>query len=79
MAAGFDREKTPPQHVAELTLDGIRNGLNDVHADERSETIWQAVRSDPAGLHAQMQQQWDERATDDDPFAQDPDTSNISE
>src|SRR5579863_116835 len=71
MAAGFDREKTSPQRVAERTLEGIRNGLNDVHADERSEAIWQAVRSDPAGLHAQMQQQWDERATDDDPFAQD--------
>jgi NAD(P)-dependent dehydrogenase (short-subunit alcohol dehydrogenase family) len=66
MAAGFDREKTPPQQVAERTLDGIRYGLDDVHADERSEAIWQAVRSDPAGLRAQMQQQWDERATDDD-------------
>lgn len=79
MAAGFDREKTPPQQVAERTLDGIRNGLNDVHADERSEAIWQAVKSDPAGLRAQMQQQWDERATDDDPFVQDPDASNVSE
>jgi NAD(P)-dependent dehydrogenase (short-subunit alcohol dehydrogenase family) len=79
MAAGFDREKTPPQQVAERTLAGIRDGLDDVHADERSEAIWQAVRSDPAGLHAQMQQQWDERATGDDPFEQDPDTSNVSE
>jgi NAD(P)-dependent dehydrogenase (short-subunit alcohol dehydrogenase family) len=65
MAAGFDREKTPPRQVAERTLDGIRNGLNDVHADKRSEAIWQVVRTDPAGLHAQMQQQWDERATGD--------------
>jgi NAD(P)-dependent dehydrogenase (short-subunit alcohol dehydrogenase family) len=63
MAAGFDREKTPPRQVAERTLDGIRNGLNDVHADERAEAIWQAVRTDPAGLHAQMQQQWEERGT----------------
>ena len=70
-----------PRHrqVAERTLDGIRNGLDDVHADERSEAIWQAVRTDPAGLHAQMQQQWDERAISDDPFVQDPDTSNVSE
>jgi NAD(P)-dependent dehydrogenase (short-subunit alcohol dehydrogenase family) len=68
MAAGFDREKTPPRQVAERTLAGIREGLNEVHADERSEAIWQAVRSDPAGLHAQMQQQWDEHATGDDPF-----------
>jgi len=41
--------------------------------------IWQSARTDPAGLHAQMQQQWDERATGDDPFEQDPDTSNVSE
>jgi len=63
MAAGVDREKTPPRQVAERTLDGIRNGLNDVHADERAEAIWQAMKTDPAGLHAQMQQQWDERVT----------------
>jgi NAD(P)-dependent dehydrogenase (short-subunit alcohol dehydrogenase family) len=61
MAAGFDREKTSPRQVAERTLAGIREGLNDVHADERSEAIWHAVRTDPAQLHAQMQQQWDER------------------
>jgi NAD(P)-dependent dehydrogenase (short-subunit alcohol dehydrogenase family) len=61
MAAGFDSGKTPPRQVAERTLDGIREGRNDVHADERSEEIWQAVRTDPAKLHAQMQQQWDER------------------
>src|SRR5580700_6954044 len=79
MAAGLDREKTSPRQVAERTLDGIRNGLNDVHADERAEAVWQAVRTDPAGLHAQVQQQLDERATDDDPFVQDPDTSNVSE
>jgi NAD(P)-dependent dehydrogenase (short-subunit alcohol dehydrogenase family) len=63
MAADFDREKTSPLQVAVRTLAGIRDGLNDVHADERSEAIWQAVRSDPAELHAQMQQQWDQRGT----------------
>ena len=62
MAAGFDREKTPPRQVAERTLAGIRDGLNDVHADERSQAIWQAVRTDPAQLHAQMQKEWDERS-----------------
>ena len=60
------------------TLAGIRHGLNDVHTDERSEAIWQSVRTDPAGLHSQMQEQWDKRATGDDPFEQDPDTSNVS-
>jgi NAD(P)-dependent dehydrogenase (short-subunit alcohol dehydrogenase family) len=62
MAAGFDSEKTPPRQVAERTLAGIRDGLDDVHADERSEAIWQAVRTDPAQLHAQMQKEWDERS-----------------
>lgn len=62
MAAGFDHEKTPPRQVAERTLAGIRDGLNDVHADERSRAIWQAVRTDPAHLHAQMQKEWDERS-----------------
>src|SRR5580658_483625 len=61
MAAGFDREKTPPRQVAERTLAGIRDGLNDVHADGRSQAIWQAVGTDPAQLHAQMQKDWDER------------------
>lgn len=61
MAAGFDRKKVPPQQVAERTLAGIRDGLNEVRADERSEAIWQAVRTDPAQLHAQMQKEWDER------------------
>ena len=79
MAAGFDSEKTPPQQVAERTLAGIREGLNEVRADARAEAIWQAVRTDPAALHAQMQQQWDDRATGGDPFTQDPDTSNVLE
>src|SRR5580692_7285158 len=79
MAAGFDREKTPPRQVAQRTLAGIREGLNEVHADERSEAMWQAVRSDRGGLLAQMKQQWDEHATGDDPFEQDPATSKVSE
>lgn len=61
MAAGFDRVKTPARQVAERTLDGIREGMNDVHADDRSEDIWKAVMTNPALLHAQMQQEWDER------------------
>jgi NAD(P)-dependent dehydrogenase (short-subunit alcohol dehydrogenase family) len=61
MASGIDRVKTPPRQVAERTLAGIREGLNDVHADERSEEIWQAVRTGPAQLHAQMQKEWDTR------------------
>src|SRR5580698_4484176 len=65
MGAGFNREKTPPRQVAERTLAGIREGLNEVQADARAEAIWRAATTDPAGLHAQMQQQWDDRAADD--------------
>jgi NAD(P)-dependent dehydrogenase (short-subunit alcohol dehydrogenase family) len=61
MAAAFDGAKTPPRQVAERTLDGIRDGVNDVRADDRAEALWAAVKNDPAGLHAQMQQQWDQR------------------
>jgi NAD(P)-dependent dehydrogenase (short-subunit alcohol dehydrogenase family) len=60
MAAGVGSPKTSAQQVAERTLAGIRDGQDHVHADERSEQIWQAVKSDPAALHAQMQQQWDD-------------------
>jgi NAD(P)-dependent dehydrogenase (short-subunit alcohol dehydrogenase family) len=62
MAAGFDAAKVSRRQVAEKTLEGIREGRNDVYADQRSEETWAAVRSDPAQLHARMQQQWDERA-----------------
>jgi hypothetical protein len=60
MAASADSPKVSPQQVAERTLAGIRSGQDHVHADERSEQVWQAVKTDPAALHAQMQQQWDE-------------------
>jgi NAD(P)-dependent dehydrogenase (short-subunit alcohol dehydrogenase family) len=61
MAAGFEASKVSPRQVAERTLDGVREGRDSVHADERSEQTWQAVRTDPAQLHAQMQQAWDSR------------------
>jgi NAD(P)-dependent dehydrogenase (short-subunit alcohol dehydrogenase family) len=54
--------KTPPRQVAERTLDGIRRGLDHVHADQRAEDVWHATRTDPAGYHALMQQQWDARS-----------------
>ena len=61
MAEGLTGSKVSPQQVAERTLAGIRDGRNDVHADERSEKVWQTLRTDPAKLHAQMQQFWDQR------------------
>jgi NAD(P)-dependent dehydrogenase (short-subunit alcohol dehydrogenase family) len=59
MAAGVDSPKVSAQQVAARTLDGLREGRNSVHADQRSEEIWQKVRTDPEGLHARVQQAWD--------------------
>jgi NAD(P)-dependent dehydrogenase (short-subunit alcohol dehydrogenase family) len=61
MASFSTAPKTPPSQVAERTLDGIRRGLDHVHADQRAEDVWRATRTDPAGYHATMQKQWDER------------------
>jgi NAD(P)-dependent dehydrogenase (short-subunit alcohol dehydrogenase family) len=61
MAAGVDSPKVSAQQVAERTLDGLREGKDSVHADQRSDEIWQKVRTDPEGLHARVQQAWDRR------------------
>lgn len=61
MASFSTAAKTPPSQVADRTLDGIRRGLDHVHADQRAEDVWRATRTDPAGYHAAMQKQWDER------------------
>jgi short-subunit dehydrogenase len=52
--------KTSPQQVAGKTVQGIRAGLDRVLADESAESMWQAVRRDPAKLHAEMQARWDQ-------------------
>jgi NAD(P)-dependent dehydrogenase (short-subunit alcohol dehydrogenase family) len=59
MAAGVDSPKVSAKQVAERTLDGLRRGRNSVHADQRSEEIWQKVRTDPEGLYARLQELWD--------------------
>lgn len=60
MAASVDSPKVSAQQVAERTLAGVREGQDHVHADERSEQVWQMLKTDPAALHAQMQHAWDE-------------------
>jgi len=59
MAKHIERAKTPARQVAERTLDGIRDGQDQVLADTSAENFWRASRTDPAGLHAQMQKAWD--------------------
>jgi NAD(P)-dependent dehydrogenase (short-subunit alcohol dehydrogenase family) len=61
MAAHFNGPKTPPQLVAQKTLEGVRRGLDHVRVDARAEEIWEASRIDPEGLHARMQAVWNEK------------------
>lgn len=51
--------KVSPRQVAERTLTGIREGHSQVYADERTEQTWKAVKTDPEGLQATIQQRWD--------------------
>lgn len=60
MAASVDRPKTPPLQIAERTLVGVRQGHNQVCADERATDTWNSTRTDPADLHAALQQYWDD-------------------
>jgi len=53
--------KTSPQQVVHRTLEGIRDGMDNVLADAQAESVWKAVREDPAKLHAEMQAVWDRR------------------
>ncbi len=62
MVRNINQPKVPPQQVAERALDAIRKRQDQVFTDTRSEQTWQAVRTDPAKIHAQMQQLWDQRA-----------------
>ncbi len=57
----FAGDKTSPAQVAAKTLDGIRNGIDNVLSDAPSEQLWNAVRTNPVALHAQMQAAWDEK------------------
>jgi NAD(P)-dependent dehydrogenase (short-subunit alcohol dehydrogenase family) len=55
-----DEAKTSPSQVAERTLDGIRQRLDHVLADDRAVEIQTALKTDQAGFEAQMQQFWDQ-------------------
>ena len=59
MAGGVDLPKVSPLQVAERTLAGVREGKNQVYADQKTEDTWKASRTDPEELHARVQQMWD--------------------
>jgi len=58
MAAEVNMPKTSPRQVAEASLNGLENGLDHVQADDRAREIWQATRTDPAALAANMAKMW---------------------
>ena len=62
MAAQIVQPKTSPREVAERTLDGIRAGEEHVIVGGRAQEVWQAMRTDPGIMAAQMQRLWDQRA-----------------
>ncbi len=59
--AAANEPKTPPRQVAERTLQGIRDGVDHVRADDRSQNVWNLIRRDPDGFEKTMQQAWDAR------------------
>jgi NAD(P)-dependent dehydrogenase (short-subunit alcohol dehydrogenase family) len=59
MVNGLDVKKTPPQQVAQRTLEGVEAGTDHVRADDRADAIWHATRNHPAQLEAQMQEVWE--------------------
>jgi NAD(P)-dependent dehydrogenase (short-subunit alcohol dehydrogenase family) len=48
MAADINQPKTPPQQVAERTIEGIVTGKDRVLADARAEEVFKAVRCEVA-------------------------------
>jgi NAD(P)-dependent dehydrogenase (short-subunit alcohol dehydrogenase family) len=60
MAASVSLPKVSPLQVAERTLVGIREGQNSVYADEKTEDTWKALKADPEGFRARIQQMWDD-------------------
>jgi NAD(P)-dependent dehydrogenase (short-subunit alcohol dehydrogenase family) len=43
-------EKTSPQEIVSAALDGIKAGVADIDADQRSREVREALRGDPEGL-----------------------------
>ncbi|MGC2221407.1 MAG: SDR family oxidoreductase [Methylocella sp.] len=60
MAARVDAPKTSPRHVAERALEGLRNGLNHVMADDDARDTRVALLADPAAVEAKMQKAWEQ-------------------
>jgi NAD(P)-dependent dehydrogenase (short-subunit alcohol dehydrogenase family) len=62
MTAGIDGAKSSPAAIAAAVLAGIEGGSEDILADERSRTVFAALRKDDRGFDAEMQKLWDSQA-----------------
>lgn len=60
MAAGVELPKVSARQVAEQTLAAIRDGRDQAFADELTEETGKAIRTDPEGFRARIQQMWDD-------------------
>jgi NAD(P)-dependent dehydrogenase (short-subunit alcohol dehydrogenase family) len=62
MTAGIDGAKSSPAAIAAAVMAGIEAGSDDILADERSRTVFAALRKDDRGFDMEMQKLWDGQA-----------------
>jgi len=62
MTAGIGGAKSSPAAIATTVLAGIEAGSEDILADERSRTVFAALRKDDRNFDAEMQKLWDSQA-----------------
>jgi NAD(P)-dependent dehydrogenase (short-subunit alcohol dehydrogenase family) len=59
MTADLAAPKSSPADIAARVLEGIGSGTEDILADERSRTVFAALRKDDRPFDADMQKTWD--------------------
>ncbi|GAA3870320.1 SDR family oxidoreductase [Saccharothrix violaceirubra] len=63
MAAGVTAAKASPEHIAALTLDAVRDGYEEVLADEKARAIKASIPRHLEELYPEVQRAWDSRVT----------------
>ncbi len=61
MAADLEMDKFPPQQVAQETIKAIENGSDDVFPDDFSKATYEAFRTDPKAVEAQMRESYEQQ------------------
>jgi NAD(P)-dependent dehydrogenase (short-subunit alcohol dehydrogenase family) len=62
MTAGIGAAKSSPAAIATAVMAGIDAGSEDILTDERSRSVFAALRKDDRGFDAEMQKLWDSQA-----------------